>query len=125
VNLYCVEKQYFGVGEIYEHCKMIELWLIFALMFLFLFLFSSTIARSYKIVGIEIRSFINQQVDFYLPQAKLVIEIDGQQHKKDEVTRVSDATRDNYLLSYAPKSILYRTFHILFPYFILIITLKV
>lgn len=44
------------------------------------------------------RNFINQQVDFYLPQAKLVIEIDGQQHKTDEITRVSDETRDNYLL---------------------------
>ena len=49
------------------------------------------------IVGDDNNNFINQQVDFYLPQAKLVIEIDGQQHKTDEVTRVSDATRDNYL----------------------------
>ncbi len=49
------------------------------------------------IVGYEDKNFINQQVDFYLPQAKLVIEIDGQQHKKDEITRVSDSTRDNYL----------------------------
>lgn len=32
-----------------------------------------------------------------MPQAKLVIEIDGQQHKLDEVTRVSDSKRDNYL----------------------------
>ncbi len=45
------------------------------------------------------KNFINQQVDFYLPQAKLVIEIDGQQHKTDEVTRVSDPIRDNYLLT--------------------------
>lgn len=44
-------------------------------------------------------SFINQQVDFYLPQAKLIIEIDGQQHKTDDVTRVSDIQRDNYLSS--------------------------
>jgi ATP-dependent DNA helicase RecQ len=51
-----------------------------------------------EITGEDNRNFINQQVDFYLPQAKLVIEIDGQQHKTDEVTRVSDATRDNYLL---------------------------
>ncbi|NDV43063.1 DEAD/DEAH box helicase [Flagellimonas sediminis] len=51
------------------------------------------------ITGKDDRNFINQQVDFYLPQAKLVIEIDGQQHKLDEVTRVSDNTRDNYLLS--------------------------
>jgi ATP-dependent DNA helicase RecQ len=51
-----------------------------------------------NIVGEDNKNFINQQVDFYLPQAKLVIEIDGQQHKTDEVTRVSDATRDSYLL---------------------------
>jgi len=50
-----------------------------------------------EIVGEDNRNFINQQVDFYLPQAKLVIEIDGQQHKTDEVTRVSDAARDMYL----------------------------
>ncbi|RZK01747.1 MAG: DUF559 domain-containing protein, partial [Flavobacterium sp.] len=50
-----------------------------------------------EITGQNDRNFINQQVDFYLPQAKLVIEIDGQQHKLDEVTRVSDSTRDNYL----------------------------
>ena len=50
-----------------------------------------------EIIGEDDRNFINQQVDFYLPQAKLVIEIDGQQHKLDEVTRVSDSTRDNYL----------------------------
>jgi ATP-dependent DNA helicase RecQ len=52
-----------------------------------------------EITGEDNRNFINQQVDFYLPQAKLVIEIDGQQHKTDEITRVSDATRDNYLLT--------------------------
>src|SRR5690554_5533743 len=50
-----------------------------------------------EITGEDDRNFINQQVDFYLPQAKLVIEIDGQQHKLDEVTRVSDSKRDNYL----------------------------
>src|SRR5690606_12060312 len=50
-----------------------------------------------EITGEDDKAFINQQVDFYLPQAKLVIEIDGQQHKLDEVTRVSDSTRDNYL----------------------------
>ena len=52
-----------------------------------------------EIINEENPIFINQQVDFYLPQAKLVIEIDGQQHKIDEVTRVSDNTRDNFLLS--------------------------
>lgn len=50
-----------------------------------------------EITGEDDKAFINQQVDFYLPQAKLVIEIDGQQHKLDELTRVSDSTRDNYL----------------------------
>ena len=52
-----------------------------------------------EIVGEDNKNFINQHVDFYLPQAKLVIEIDGQQHKLDEVTRVSDNLRDNYLYS--------------------------
>lgn len=52
-----------------------------------------------EIVGEENKDFINQQVDFYLPQAKLVIEIDGQQHKLDEITRVSDGIRDEYLSS--------------------------
>lgn len=52
-----------------------------------------------EIIGEEDKNFINQQVDFYLPQAKLVIEIDGQQHKLDEVTRVSDGIRDSFLLS--------------------------
>ena len=50
-----------------------------------------------NIVGEENKNFINQQVDFYLPQAKLVIEIDGQQHKFDEVTRTLDSIRDKYL----------------------------
>lgn len=44
--------------------------------------------------------FYNQQVDFYLPQAKLVIEIDGQQHKTDDVNRLNDKERDAYLKEY-------------------------
>ena len=52
-----------------------------------------------EIVGKENPSFTNQQVDFYLPQAKLIIEIDGQQHKTDDVTRIGDINRDNYLYS--------------------------
>lgn len=51
------------------------------------------------LVGEHNPDFTNQQVDFYLPQAKLVIEIDGQQHKTDNITRASDATRDSYLNS--------------------------
>lgn len=41
-------------------------------------------------------NFRNQCVDFFLPQANLVIEIDGQQHK-EEVGRVIDSIRDNHL----------------------------
>lgn len=50
-----------------------------------------------EIVGEYDPEYANQQVDFYLPLAKLVIEIDGQQHKKNEVNRLSDVKRDNYL----------------------------
>ena len=35
-----------------------------------------------EIVEENTKEFVNQQVDFYLPQAKLVIEIDGQQHSE-------------------------------------------
>ena len=41
-------------------------------------------------------NFKHQCVDFFLPQANLVIEIDGQQHKQ-EVGRVIDSIRDNHL----------------------------
>jgi len=41
-------------------------------------------------------NFKYQCVDFFLPQANLVIEIDGQQHK-EEVGRVIDSIRDNHL----------------------------
>ncbi len=41
-------------------------------------------------------NFRHQCVDFYLPQANLVIEIDGQQHK-EEIGRVIDSIRDNHL----------------------------
>ena len=39
--------------------------------------------------------FDGQQVDFYLPQAKLVIEIDGVQHK-EKIQRSKDMERDRY-----------------------------
>lgn len=42
-------------------------------------------------------NFRNQCVDFFLPQADLVIEIDGQQHK-EEIGRINDSIRDNHLL---------------------------
>lgn len=49
-----------------------------------------------EIVGEENNKFIYQQVDFYLPQARLVIEIDGQQHK---LGIVNDKARNDYLSS--------------------------
>lgn len=40
--------------------------------------------------------YIDQKVDFYLPQAKLVIEIDGEQHKEERQKQL-DEKRDSYL----------------------------
>ena len=57
------------------------------------------------IVGEENNNFINQQVDFFIPIAKLVIEIDGQQHKTDDVQRVNDIIRDGYLIQKGFKTI--------------------
>lgn len=58
-----------------------------------------------EIAGEYNTAFINQRVDFFLPQAKLVIEIDGQQHKTDDLQRISDAKRDAYLWSKGIKTI--------------------
>lgn len=49
------------------------------------------------ILGNVGEDFQNQQVDFYLPAAKLVIEIDGQQHKTHATQRKNDAERDKIL----------------------------
>lgn len=48
------------------------------------------------IVGREDKRFVNQQVDFYLPQAELVIEIDGTHHLLQS-NRIDDQERDAYL----------------------------
>lgn len=50
-----------------------------------------------EIIADATDEFIDQKVDFYLPQAKLVIEIDGQQHNHNHLTRLSDHYRDEYL----------------------------
>lgn len=47
-----------------------------------------------EIVGKSNKAFVGQQVDFYLPQALLVIEIDGGQHERDKAL---DAQRNDYL----------------------------
>ena len=56
--------------------------------------------------------FKYQQVDFYFPQAFLVIEIDGQQHKNNDVNRLSDNERDNHLSLHRVKTIRIDTFDI-------------
>lgn len=58
-----------------------------------------------EITGTYNETFVNQQVDFFLPQAKLIIEIDGQQHKYDDVTRIGDRQRDRYLEEQGFKTI--------------------
>jgi len=50
--------------------------------------------------------FQNQQVDFYLPQAYLVIEIDGEQHN---ATKNQDEMRDAYLAQYGVATIRFST----------------
>lgn len=58
-----------------------------------------------ELVGEYNEDFINQKVDFFLPQVKLVIEIDGQHHKNNDVTRVNDKLRDRYLSSKGVKTV--------------------
>jgi len=52
------------------------------------------------ITQIEVDEFAHQQIDFYLPQAFLVIEIDGTQHNVK-----SDEQRDAHLTKYGIKTI--------------------
>ncbi|NBB19322.1 DEAD/DEAH box helicase [Runella sp. CRIBMP] len=51
-----------------------------------------------KIIKDEDNQFVNQNVDFYLPQAKLVIEIDGQSHETNESELYNDRRRDEALI---------------------------
>ena len=52
-----------------------------------------------EITGEENEEFSENAVDFYLPQCKLVIEIDGIQHK-EEVNVQRDIERDTYLAKF-------------------------
>ena len=54
------------------------------------------------ITKIDVEDFQEQQVDFYLPQAFLVIEIDGQ-NPSWEWHWTNDKERDNYLSKYSIK----------------------
>lgn len=58
-----------------------------------------------EIIKTENEGFINQQVDFYFPQAKLVIEIDGFHHDLDPVVKHLDKERDIFLASKGFKTI--------------------
>ena len=58
-----------------------------------------------EIVETENEGFINQQVDFYFPQAKLVIEIDGFHHDLDPVVKHLDKERDTFLTAKGFKTI--------------------
>lgn len=51
------------------------------------------------ITNIHVDEFEGMQVDFYLPQAFLVIEIDGSQHDAER-----DQKRDNHLSKYGIKT---------------------
>ena len=49
----------------------------------------------FDITQVENKEFYAQQVDFYLPQARLIIEIDGKQHEK-ELQVSTDKDREDY-----------------------------
>lgn len=63
-----------------------------------------------EITGIYSEGFINEQVDFYLPQAKLVIEIDGFHHVTKDFVIVNDDDRIKYLQEYGIKTIRITTY---------------
>lgn len=58
-----------------------------------------------EIIKTENEGFVNQQVDFYLPQAKLVIEIDGSHHDLDPVVKHLDKERDTFFQTKEYKTI--------------------
>lgn len=55
-------------------------------------------AKINTITQVYNEDFVNQHVDFYLPQAFLIIEIDGYQHN-DKTQKILDDKRDAYLNS--------------------------
>lgn len=56
------------------------------------------------ITQVEVNEFNGKQVDFYLPQAYLIIEIDGSQHDAD-----SDESRDTHTAKYGIKTVRIKT----------------
>lgn len=65
-----------------------------------------------EITLVSNKNFAEQQVDFYLPQAKLVIEVDGQPHKTNDLMRLNDNERKLYLSKYGINTIRIDTFDI-------------
>ena len=59
-----------------------------------------------EITRVEVDEFANQQVDFYLPQAYLIIEIDGSQH---DGKIKPDKLRDQHTAKYGIKTIRIKT----------------
>lgn len=55
-----------------------------------------------EITQVDVDEFANKQVDFYLPQAYLIIEIDGSQHKRNIH---SDRIRDAHTAKYGIKTV--------------------
>ena len=59
-----------------------------------------------EITQVDVDGYVNQQVDFYLPQAYLIIEIDGSQHEKD---KQKDKIRDSHTSKYGIKTVRIKT----------------
>ncbi len=58
------------------------------------------------ITQVDVDEFANQQVDFYLPQAYLIIEIDGSQHDHNDF---QDSLRDKQTAKYGIKTVRIKT----------------
>ena len=94
-NLFPAKDFYYNnIPEDLEDCKFIQQLLIPEVKI-------SEIVNDYSE---EAKEFTSQSVDFYLPQVKLVIEIDGSQHKEKEQS-ILDKKRDEYLLRHKIETI--------------------
>lgn len=59
-----------------------------------------------EITQVDVDEYTNQQVDFYLPQAYLIIEIDGSQHENN---KQKDAIRDFHTAKYGIQTVRIKT----------------
>lgn len=59
-----------------------------------------------EITQVDVDEYVNQQVDFYLPQAYLIIEIDGSQHQNGQL---KDINRDIHTAKYGIKTVRIKT----------------